>query len=74
MVHVDYSELKLSDLLMKENDKISYEYDFGDGCSTILSWRKSLIRIQVYFILNVWPVKEIVLRKIAVDPVAILIF
>ena len=31
MVHVDYSELKLSDLLKKENDKISYEYDFGDG-------------------------------------------
>jgi len=31
MVHVDYSELKVSDLLKKENDKIGYEYDFGDG-------------------------------------------
>lgn len=31
MVHVDYSELKLCDLLKKENDKIGYEYDFGDG-------------------------------------------
>jgi hypothetical protein len=31
MIHVDYSKLKLSDLLKKENDKIVYEYDFGDG-------------------------------------------
>lgn len=31
MNNVDYSEIKVSDLLKKENDKIVYEYDFGDG-------------------------------------------
>ncbi len=29
--NVDYSEVKISDLLKKEKDKIIYEYDFGDG-------------------------------------------
>ncbi len=28
---LDYSKMKLSDLLKKEKDKIIYEYDFGDG-------------------------------------------
>ena len=31
MNNVDYSEMKISDLLKKEKDKIIYEYDFGDG-------------------------------------------
>ena len=29
--NVDYSNIKISDLLKKEKDKIIYEYDFGDG-------------------------------------------
>ncbi len=29
--NVDFSEVKISDLLKKEKDKIIYEYDFGDG-------------------------------------------
>lgn len=29
--NVDYKEIKISDLLKKEKDKIVYEYDFGDG-------------------------------------------
>jgi hypothetical protein len=28
---VDYRKMKISDLLYKENDKLIYEYDFGDG-------------------------------------------
>ena len=28
---VDYKEIKISDLLKSENEKIIYEYDFGDG-------------------------------------------
>ena len=31
MDNVDYSNIKVSDLLKKEKDKIIYEYDFGDG-------------------------------------------
>jgi len=31
MDNVDYKEMKISDLLKKEKDKIVYEYDFGDG-------------------------------------------
>ena len=31
MNNVDYKDLKISDLLKKEKDKIIYEYDFGDG-------------------------------------------
>lgn len=27
----DYSDMTISDLLHKENDKLVYEYDFGDG-------------------------------------------
>jgi hypothetical protein len=29
--NVDYSDLKISDLLTKEKEKIKYEYDFGDS-------------------------------------------
>jgi len=29
--NVDYSDMKVSDLLKKEKDKMVYEYDFGDG-------------------------------------------
>ncbi len=29
--NVDYSRIKISDLLKKEKDKIIYDYDFGDG-------------------------------------------
>ncbi len=31
MDNVDYSEIKVSDLLKKEKDRIIYEYDFGDS-------------------------------------------
>jgi len=31
MDNVDYKNMKVSDLLKKEKDKIVYEYDFGDG-------------------------------------------
>jgi len=31
MNDVDYKEIKISDLLKSENEKIIYEYDFGDG-------------------------------------------
>jgi len=31
MNNVDYTELKVSDLLKTEKEKILYEYDFGDG-------------------------------------------
>ena len=31
MNNVDYKEMKVSDLLVNENDTIIYEYDFGDG-------------------------------------------
>ena len=31
MYNVDYSKMKISDLLKKEKDRIIYEYDFGDG-------------------------------------------
>lgn len=27
----DYKDMKVSDILIKENEKITYEYDFGDG-------------------------------------------
>jgi hypothetical protein len=29
--NVEYSKIKISDLLTKEKDKLVYEYDFGDG-------------------------------------------
>ena len=35
--NVDYKDLKISDLLVRENDKIDYEYDFGD------SWHHDVI-------------------------------
>ncbi|NOY49079.1 MAG: plasmid pRiA4b ORF-3 family protein [Chlorobi bacterium] len=35
--NVDYSKMKISDLLKKEKDKIIYEYDFGD------SWEHDII-------------------------------
>ena len=28
---MDYKKIKVSDLLQKENDRMIYEYDFGDG-------------------------------------------
>ncbi|MCD4768756.1 MAG: plasmid pRiA4b ORF-3 family protein, partial [Bacteroidales bacterium] len=31
MNNVDYTDMKVSDLLLNENDTIIYEYDFGDG-------------------------------------------
>jgi len=31
MDNVDYSKIKISDLLKKEKDKVIYEYNFGDG-------------------------------------------
>lgn len=31
MDNVDYKNMKVTDLLKKEKDKIVYEYDFGDG-------------------------------------------
>jgi len=31
MDNVDYKKMKISDLLTKEKERISYEYDFGDG-------------------------------------------
>ncbi len=31
MDNVDYSDMKISDLLKKEGDKMIYEYDFGDA-------------------------------------------
>ncbi len=34
---VDYSDVKISDLLIKEKDKIKYEYDFGDA------WEHSIL-------------------------------
>jgi hypothetical protein len=37
MNNVEYEEIKISDLLKKEKDKILYEYDFGD------SWRHDII-------------------------------
>lgn len=30
MDNVDYSKMRIADLLNKEKDKINYEYDFGD--------------------------------------------
>ena len=37
MDNVDYSKTKISDLLKKEKDRITYEYDFGD------SWEHDII-------------------------------
>ena len=37
MDNVDYSKIKVSDLLKKEKDRITYEYDFGD------SWEHDII-------------------------------
>jgi len=37
MNNKEYEEIKISDLLKKEKDKILYEYDFGD------SWRHDII-------------------------------
>ena len=34
---VDYSHIKISDLLQREKDKMIYEYDFGDG------WKHDII-------------------------------
>jgi len=37
MDNVDYSKIKISDLLKKEKDRVIYEYDFGD------SWEHDII-------------------------------
>jgi len=37
MNNIDYSKIKISDLLKKEKDRIVYEYDFGD------SWEHDII-------------------------------
>ncbi len=37
MNDIDYSDIKISDLLKKEKDKMVYEYDFGD------SWEHNII-------------------------------
>ena len=37
MNNVDYKKMKVSDLLLKEKEKIVYEYDFGDG------WRHDIV-------------------------------
>ncbi len=39
--HVDYQELKVSDLLINEGERILYEYDFGDG------WEHEIILEQI---------------------------
>ncbi len=41
MDNVDYSKMKISDLLKNEKDRIIYEYDFGDG------WEHELILEKV---------------------------
>lgn len=35
-MNVDYQDMKVADLLVKEKDKIIYEYDFGDGWEHII--------------------------------------
>lgn len=40
--HVDYSKIKISDLLKKEKDKITYEYDFGDG------WEHDIVLEKIF--------------------------
>ena len=37
MNNIDYSKIKISDLLIEEKDKMIYEYDFGDG------WQHNII-------------------------------
>ena len=37
---LDYSKYKVSDLLNKEKDKITYEYDFGDGWKHVIVLEK----------------------------------
>jgi hypothetical protein len=42
--NVDYKGLKISDLLVNENDKIDYEYDFGD------SWHHDVILEKILLV------------------------
>jgi len=39
---IDYKEIKISDLLKKENDEMIYEYDFGDGWEHSITLEKIL--------------------------------
>ena len=39
---VDYSKIKLSSVIKKENDRMEYEYDFGDGWEHIVLLEKIL--------------------------------
>ena len=40
MDNVDYSKTKISDLLKKEKDRITYEYDFGDSWEHVIILEK----------------------------------
>ncbi len=42
MDNVDYSKMRIADLLNKEKDKINYEYDFGDG------WEHDIVLEKIY--------------------------
>lgn len=42
MDNVDYSNIKINNLLKKENDKIIYEYDFGDSQEHYIKVEKML--------------------------------
>ena len=44
--NVDYKGLKISDLLKNENDKIDYEYDFGDSWHHDIDLEKILETIE----------------------------
>lgn len=39
----DYSDVRLHDLLSKPNDKMTYEYDFGDGWEHVVLLEKVLL-------------------------------
>lgn len=41
MGHIDYKKMKISDLLVNEEDCIMYEYDFGDG------WKHEIILEEI---------------------------
>ena len=42
MNNVDYKKMKISDLLEKEKEEITYEYDFGDGWMHDITFEKIL--------------------------------
>lgn len=41
--NVDYRNMKISDLMQNEHDRIEYEYDFGDGWIHIIILEKILL-------------------------------